>query len=548
MVGLLASERRMESGENRTLLAENSDIEQDGRQSAVKDQGGRKLTIAVLGVCAAVVLVALAARSGGSDAATASEPPQRKYETNFMDSPSTRLAEAELEGAVASTQAVQADAEGGIAVAINTDYTETSAAEEVGMEDWSRGGGLALEAEAAEGELTCADSGEDCTRSGCCQGEGLQCFAQASNYAGCLAACTNETWSCATLGKRTPLTNPGCSGLNENCLLTQCCTLPGTQCFMKNDFWGTCAYSCDSNEGWSKDWSCMKLGEVQPEVCAWSGGACTYSKKCCHPGASCYQKNSLEAYCSNTPDNDVGADWDGSVLGGSMSEFPVQPVKDASLAKGTTLFCFMAVLPGSPEEQLRALAESKHASIYACDGHMTTSSSHADMKAWDSGDNTLVNTEVFVQVWRNVKQDGQYKSFDWTVKVDPDNVFFPDRLRYHLQQLRAPRNFPIYIKNTDKEFGFLGAIEVFSVEAMDKYFGKDNIDDNDKHCFREISSNSGEDGFMKGCMDMLGAGYMTDIEVLHTPYETNCNIPSRVCFHAFKDTGKWEGCYNAAVR
>mmetsp|Transcript_37940 Transcript_37940/g.122067 ORF Transcript_37940/g.122067 Transcript_37940/m.122067 type:complete len:260 (-) Transcript_37940:192-971(-) len=142
MAGLLASERRIESGEMRTL-AENSAIAQDGRQSAVKDQGGRKLTIAVLGVCVAVVLVALAARSGVGDAATASAPALREYENNFVDSPQARLAEAELEGTMASKEvAVQAEADGSIVVATITDYTETAAAED-GALDGTRDAGAA---------------------------------------------------------------------------------------------------------------------------------------------------------------------------------------------------------------------------------------------------------------------------------------------------------------------------------------------------------------------------------------------------------------------
>mmetsp|Transcript_18011 Transcript_18011/g.45458 ORF Transcript_18011/g.45458 Transcript_18011/m.45458 type:complete len:497 (-) Transcript_18011:101-1591(-) len=393
----------------------------------------------------------------------------------------------------------------------------------------------------------CSASGEDCTHTECCLDEGMQCYEKGPKYAGCMAVCEKKDWSCRKLGKRTPLKDPTCSKLNENCQLTRCCQLPGTRCYEKNEYWAACGYACDPTYGWSTNWTCRELGHVTPEVCTWSGGACTFSKKCCHAEASCYRKNVLEAYCSNTPETDVGASWDGSKLGGAMTEFPVQPV-DGNQSKGTSLFCLMAVLAGSVEVQLLEIARQKRASIFECDAHMHINSSWAPMKKWGSGDTTLVNTKVFLQVWQQVKQNGQYKLFDWTVKVDPDSVFFPYRLKYHLKQLRAPRNFPIYIKNTEKEFGFLGAIEVFSKEAMDKYFGNDGIDDNDKHCFGEVSSNSGEDGFMKGCMDMLGVGFMTDVDVLKTPAETNCAIGSRVCFHAFKTTAKWESCYNMAVR
>jgi hypothetical protein len=210
----------------------------------------------------------------------------------------------------------------------------------------------------------------------------------------------------------------------------------------------------------------------------------------------------------------------------------------------------MAVLRGSNEDALLAIARQKYASIFACDAHFIAASWQTVMAKWsDSSASTLVNSKVFLDVFRHVKEDGRYANYDWTVKVDPDSVFFPDRLRYHLTALRAPKLFPIYIKNSEKKygFGFLGAIEVFSKEAMDKYFDGDGLGANDEHCFQEIGARSGEDGFMKGCMVMLGAGFFEDIDVLRTPAAKSCSHPNRVCFHAFKETWQWENCYNAAV-
>merc|ERR1712061_908883 len=54
-----------------------------------------------------------------------------------------------------------------------------------------------------------------------------------------------------------------------------------------------------------------------------------------------------------------------------------------------------------------------------------------------------------------------------------DCVFLPERLRDHLSGLRPPKDTPIYVKNNHLEglgnSGFLGAIEVFSREAMKRY-------------------------------------------------------------------------------
>merc|ERR1739844_823594 len=103
-----------------------------------------------------------------------------------------------------------------------------------------------------------------------------------------------------------------------------------------------------------------------------------------------------------------------------------------------------------------------------------------NMAGWDTGSSgaSVVNTAVFLKVMDYVKEDGLYLKYDWTIKVDADCVFLPDRLRSHLWALRPPANVPMYVKNNNLEglgnSGFLGAIEVFSREAMKRFM--DNYD------------------------------------------------------------------------
>lgn len=276
---------------------------------------------------------------------------------------------------------------------------------------------------------------------------------------------------------------------------------------------------------------------------------CTVTKHCCSPGFNCIQKDKATglAYCSKEPKGETG--WDGTVLGGGNYEWEVPAVKpgDGKNESGTSLYCFMAMLPGSPEEALRQVAEDKGASIFACDTHAVFNSwqsargdqgDHGVGKAWDS----VINTDVFVNVWEQVIADGRYKDHDWTVKVDPDAVFFADRLVYKLARLHAPKGWPIYIKNTIKDFGFLGACEVISTTAVEKYSRYYH------ECFASISARSGEDGFIKGCMDMIGAGYMTELDVLRTPFQFGaCDDPGRVTFHPRKTQQEWEQCFNEAT-
>merc|ERR1712228_39047 len=112
-------------------------------------------------------------------------------------------------------------------------------------------------------------------------------------------------------------------------------------------------------------------------------------------------------------------------------------------------------------------------SIFGCEAHSVYRAWQTGSAGWDTGEDTVVNTAVFLKVMDQVKEDKLYLNYDWTVKADADCVFLADRLRSHLWALRPPANTPIYMKNNHLEGtgnnGFLGAIEVFSKEAMKKY-------------------------------------------------------------------------------
>lgn len=78
------------------------------------------------------------------------------------------------------------------------------------------------------------------------------------------------------------------------------------------------------------------------------------------------------------------------------------------------------------------------------------------------------NTPVFRQVWREVLRVGHFRAHDWTVKVDPDTVFLPSRLRSLLRERygRAAAGIATYLT---PESGFQGAIEVFNREAVEAW-------------------------------------------------------------------------------
>jgi len=159
----------------------------------------------------------------------------------------------------------------------------------------------------------------------------------------------------------------------------------------------------------------------------------------------------------------------------------------------------------------------------------------------------VVNTAVFLKVMEYVKEDRLYLNYDWTIKADADCVFLPDRLRPHLWALRPPANVPIYVKNNHLEGlgndGFLGAIEVFSKEAMKKFM------DNAQECGQFLGTDSGEDGFFKGCMDAIGVGYIWDMNMFKPNYDpATCTNGMYAAYHPIKYETHWQRCWDIATQ
>lgn len=119
-----------------------------------------------------------------------------------------------------------------------------------------------------------------------------------------------------------------------------------------------------------------------------------------------------------------------------------------------SLFCFSLMLPFGYEPGLLRSQLQKGVGIFECDEFVVFSNSTVVLSEWGTqrvltlpipGDlsvkyggkwNTALNTDIFISVWNAVSLLGRYQYHDWSVKVDPDAVFFPDRLREML--LRKP--------------------------------------------------------------------------------------------------------------
>lgn len=217
---------------------------------------------------------------------------------------------------------------------------------------------------------------------------------------------------------------------------------------------------------------------------------------------------------------------------------------------GTCLFCFMVAMPSTgeswgekpQEDALMGTQMQQQRGIFACD---------ASKVYWRGpGSGPRGSIEFFAEVWGRVHQDGVNSSYDWAVKVDPDTVFFPDRLRQHLGKMRVPTRQPLYLQNGNSKFGVDGALELLSTGALQVFLA------GYRNCSGQLQGVSNTQEFFRRCLDSLGIGHMKDTNLLNDKYlwgkpfdgqEVDfCNSSVHVGFHPLKTVSLWNDCWAKA--
>jgi len=146
-----------------------------------------------------------------------------------------------------------------------------------------------------------------------------------------------------------------------------------------------------------------------------------------------------------------------SIMKGQQEEARVQ---EDNIQKGISLYCWALMMPFGYEAGLLLEQKRQGVGIFECDEWAVYSnqSMMADGSPFPfpvhevTGPNgepislfvplggrwhTALNRDVFNQVWLKVVEVDQYRKHDWIVKVDPDSVFFPKRLKQVIGR-RAP--------------------------------------------------------------------------------------------------------------
>lgn len=229
-----------------------------------------------------------------------------------------------------------------------------------------------------------------------------------------------------------------------------------------------------------------------------------------------------------------------------------------------SLFCFSQMMPGGPEEALVRDQFKAHKGIFQCnefavlckaklwlgkgaDGvkvHTWVNPTPPEPMGGSPGTETksFLNTQTFINAWKILMKSDALWAHDWTVKADPDAVFFPDRLKDHLWK-QTKENKMYYVLNCNYQGSptLFGALEVFSKKAL--Y----NFEANwQKTCdVLPWRGRWGEDMFMHMCMIKIGVSPLVDYTLVgdNRCMQAPCTDKWRAAFHDFKSPGAWWGCY-----
>lgn len=226
-----------------------------------------------------------------------------------------------------------------------------------------------------------------------------------------------------------------------------------------------------------------------------------------------------------------------------------------------SIYCFALMQPTGYELGLTTMQFEQGVSIFSCDEYALYSNKvlevvpgvfthqvDSDLKCEYGGEfMTALNTPIFFAVWDKVVEDGRFKLHEWTVKADPDCVFFPSRLRIILEAYSPPPSSGAYFNNC--KFGMHGPLEIFSAKAVEVWgSGKSQCSD----YFNNLCSGDclwGEDMFVDQCLQrVFKMARWDDWGIL---VEDHCDPPkgwescedrSKVSFHPFKTQSSYLQC------
>jgi len=157
-----------------------------------------------------------------------------------------------------------------------------------------------------------------------------------------------------------------------------------------------------------------------------------------------------------------------------------------------------------------------------------------------------LNTLVFIKAWQLVLWDGRYVKHDWTVKADPDAVFFPERLRTVVCQHTSDEGESLFYMNCDMygPISMYGSLEVVSHNAVVTFL------ENRTRCEKELKWHGwGEDYYLQKCLTLLGVHSVNNFSMVgdFRCHGAPCTDQSKVVFHDYKVPKVHFGCWEQSM-
>mmetsp|Transcript_26423 Transcript_26423/g.76179 ORF Transcript_26423/g.76179 Transcript_26423/m.76179 type:complete len:410 (+) Transcript_26423:56-1285(+) len=301
-------------------------------------------------------------------------------------------------------------------------------------------------------------------------------------------------------------------------------------------------------------------------ACAQSYTEDCRGKGCCSEYTSCFEKNSTWAACLATcalgasdsaPPWDPNADfmpWTCKVLG----DRPATVVSRKPAAGSPSLYCYMVALVAGNEPELVRRHLATGTGIFGCSEYDLYSEREMVLGYGPSGiirstpiggpmSSTQNNTRDFLRAWRKIREHGAPSRNDWTVKIDPDAVFFADVLGQKLaaRSIKTATD-SVYFKNCDTWHSLQGPLEVMSKAAATKFFHSLDVCYLDKKVMKSLA----EDWFVAHCLDRIGARHIEDVGLLEDEWchhKTVECVSGMAAYHPFKTTDGYEKCRQAGV-
>jgi len=313
----------------------------------------------------------------------------------------------------------------------------------------------------------------------------------------------------------------------------------------------------------------------RPEGCYWLGGALFYSENPKNTGNGADMER--QQLCSSRPKpvlDPCHGGSDGNEMGvkpprtGMIPSIP-EEIDGLKPLGPESLFCFTVILmTGYAPVLIKAQFENM-ASIFTCDKYMVLSSGgHMTLgQGWNttaiakpSGGfkgkkggaelNMPELREMFLRAWDKIMELRVYRLTAWTVKVDPDTVFFPARLVKHLRQSAAKEGARTYFLNCNRYPGppkLFGSVEIFSREAIQRFA------DGKERCSTAFGWHKdwAEEMYLQQCMTKLGATALFDGSMVGDDrcWSAPCTDETKVAIHSYmnQDPENYMQCWDEAT-